>query len=165
MKKQKEKIQITQLLMPIHIISSQVDSIIEFELKKKFNVSFSDFNILRTVLVLGSCTQSELARNNLVTEAAISKKITPLLSKKMIKRKTDKKDSRKKILALTSRGKIKMEKMQKHIMEKMEDVFREVDSDKCHLSFLLNNMLNEVIKHSPNKKILLNSTGVFANQK
>ncbi len=145
--------------MCTHLISRQTDSIIEYELNKKFNMTFADFNILRAIFVLGPCTQVELAHYNLVTEAAVSKRIRKLIKDNLISRNTHRLDTRKRILTLTPRGKIIIEKIQNYIIKKMEEIFSEIkQEERKEILLYLKKMLNELIL---NKNTLQNTINKF----
>ncbi len=69
---------ITEVIAPMIAITMELDSIISSMLRTKFNMSLSDFKVLRAVFMLGVCTQLDISRFNQVTEAAVSKRIESL---------------------------------------------------------------------------------------
>ena len=159
---EEKNIAIENIIMPINLISTQIDTIVKHELHQNFNITFADFNLLRAILILGTCSQVEIADHNLVTEAAISKRISKLIKNNLITKTTDQNDTRKHLLSLTPKGKKKMNSIFKVIKKRMEAIFKNIQpQERTQLLLLLKATLKEVVHNSPNKDTLTNSSNNF----
>ncbi len=149
---------IADVIAPMVAITIELDTIIGDLLHKKFNMSLADFKVLRVIYILGLCTQLDIARFNHVTEAAISKRIKSMSKDSLIKKQISKKDKRKFVVSLSSKGNILMKKIQTVVIRNTELILSDFSKANRKLTMtLLVEILESVIKHSPNKDTLLQS--------
>jgi len=149
---------ISEVIAPMFAITMELDAIIGALLREKFNMSLADFKILRAIYMLGTCTQFDVARFNQVSEAAVSKRMRALSCEGLIKKTTSPDDKRKSILCLTTKGKTLMHKLQIVVIKNTESILNEFSLSKQKMTTeLLIEMLEMIIKISPNKKMLMES--------
>lgn len=146
------------IIMPIMIIKSEIDNEIEQILHKNFVITLSDFQTLLPIALLTKCTQKDIALFNLVSEASVSRKIKHLIDNGLVVRKEDKRDGRKAVLQLTTKGRLLVMKIQARVIKKMEQIFKSLSKKaRGQLSDGLQEMMHLQIACSPRKETLESS--------
>ena len=149
---------ITDVIAPMVSITMELDIIIGALLKEKFGMSLADFKVLRAVLIMNVCTQSDIARFNQVSEAAVSKRVKLMINNGLIEKRVDIGDKRKTVLSLSTKGTVLMKRLQSAVVTQMESMLIEFPKLKRkQTTALLIEIIRMVIKHSPNKNMLLKS--------
>lgn len=157
---------ISEVIAPMMAITMELDVIIGALLRDKFDMSLADFKILRAIHMLGGvCNQSDIARFNYVTEAAISKRISALGDEGLIKKQADPNDKRKSVLSLTPQGKALMQQLQKAVIANTESMLADFSKVNRKITTqLLLQILRKVITHSPRRNMLQESKNPILGQ-
>ena len=131
-------IKLLSTMRTLHIIGHQVDSIFDRLLEAEFALTLSRFRILLPLIELGSSTQSEIARFNLVTEASIARQVRLLVEAGYIKQVPCKVDARKCYLNLTKKTEQLVPRIMARLNEELVSVYGAVPAaDVAQLDTLL----------------------------
>ncbi len=149
---------IADLIAPMFAITMEMDAIIGVLLRDKFDMSLSDFKVLRAIFMLEVCTQLDIARFNQVSEAAVSKRVKSLAAEGLVEKTVSSKDKRQSVLFLTETGKKLMKQLQVAVVGNTESILTDFSTEKRQLTTtLLLEVLGSIIEHSPRKDILVKS--------
>lgn len=149
---------IAHIIMPVMLLRSEIDAEIEQVLNEGFDITLADFQTLLPIAVLTTCTQKDVALFNLVSEAAVSRKIQELIRRGLVKKKRDKNDTRKSLLSLTTKGSLLVVKIQSRVVKRMEQVFAQLPKNaRREVSDGLQIMIQLLAQHSPRRELLLAS--------
>ena len=108
----------------------------------KHELTASESGILYILSTGGIVNQLSLGNEMGIDKASIVKLIDHLESLKLVKRETDKTDRRSKILSLTPKGKITLEKIKNARNELEEKVFKQfTKEDEAHIRRLIPELL------------------------
>lgn len=99
-----------RIIYSIHKLVFLTDKIGDNLLQNRLQLTFSQFRILMAVEKTDDVCQRDIARYWDMTEAAVSRQIAILITKKFIARKENKKNRREYILTLTKQGTSQLEK-------------------------------------------------------
>jgi len=117
-------------IIMMHKICSLNEKIQDHLLKKKLDLSLSQYMILILLSLEPGQSQESLAARRNSTEASISRTVKILIRKKFITSRFDPQDKRKKELLLSDRGQ-KLLVRSKNIVSQEFDLFlREIDKDE-----------------------------------
>lgn len=146
------------IVPPIQLIAMEGDAIFNAILNKEFGLTLPILQTLIPVELLGKCTQNDIARFKGVSEAAVSKHVSVLIEKKLLKRTADTTDARKSLLSLTLRGKAFVLRAQLRIIREMETIYAEITpTERALVGPVLEKMLCLIIARSPRKDLLAKS--------
>jgi DNA-binding MarR family transcriptional regulator len=146
------------IVPPIQIIAMEGDFIFNAILKKEFGLTLPILETLIPVELLGTCTQNDIARFKGVSEAAVSKHVTVLIEKKLLKRVPDAHDARKSNLSLTLRGKAFVLRAQLRIIGEMETIYADISpEERALVGPILEKMLGLIIARSSRKELFKKS--------
>jgi DNA-binding MarR family transcriptional regulator len=93
-------------------------------------LTYQQYNVLRMIDTMGPQAQAEVARRLLVTAPVVTRLASTLADAGLVERKTDPKDRRAVLLALTPTGRRRARAMRRDLLEAAHDLLEPIPEDR-----------------------------------